>query len=84
VISDEQYLLETADETESQPEDIRFLYQFIEGLDPLNKALILLYLDENGYREIADVLGITETSVATKISRLKNKMKQEVGRAKQA
>src|ERR1035438_8467531 len=36
VISDEQHLLETVDETESQPEDIRLLYQFIEGLDPLN------------------------------------------------
>jgi RNA polymerase sigma-70 factor (ECF subfamily) len=84
VISDEQHLLEAADETESQPEDIRLLYQFIEGLDPLNKALILLYLDENSYREMADVLGITETNVATKISRLKNKMKQELGRAEQA
>jgi RNA polymerase sigma-70 factor (ECF subfamily) len=84
VISDEQHLLETTDEAESQPEDIRLLYQFIEGLDPLNKALILLYLDENSYREIADVLGITETNVATKISRLKNKMKQELGGAEQA
>ena len=84
VISDEQRLLETADETDSQPEDIRLLYQFIEGLDPLNKALVLLYLDENSYREMADVLGITETNVATKISRLKNKMKQELGGAKQA
>jgi RNA polymerase sigma factor (sigma-70 family) len=79
VISGEQHLLETADETESQPEDIHLLYQFIGGLDPLNKALILLYLDENSYREIADVLGISETNVATKISRLKNKMKQELG-----
>jgi RNA polymerase sigma-70 factor (ECF subfamily) len=84
VISGEQHLLETADETENQPEDIRLLYQFIEALDPLNKALILLYLDENSYREIADVLGITETNVATKISRLKNKMKQELGGAEQA
>lgn len=84
VISDEQHLLETVDETESQPEDIRLLYQFIEGLDPLNKALILLYLDDNSYREIADVLGITETNVATKINRLKNKMKEEFSGAKQA
>ncbi len=79
VISGEQHLLETADETESQPEDVRRLYKLIDGLDALNKALILLYLDENSYREIADVLGITETNVATKISRLKQKMKQELG-----
>jgi len=84
LISDEQRLLETADETEGQPEDIRLLYRFIEGLDPLNKALILLYLDEHSYREIADVLGITETNVATKINRLKSRMKQEFGGVKQA
>jgi len=79
VISGEPHLLEAAHETESRPEEIRLLYQFIEGLDPLNKALLLLYLDDNSYREIAGVLGITETNVATKISRLKNKMKHELG-----
>jgi hypothetical protein len=42
-----EYLLQSIDETESQPEDIRLSYQFIEGLDPLTKALVLLYLDGN-------------------------------------
>jgi RNA polymerase sigma-70 factor (ECF subfamily) len=77
VVSDEQHLLEAIDETKNQPEEIRLLYEFIEGLDPLNKALVLLYLDGNNYQEIAEVLGISETNVATKISRLKSKMKQE-------
>jgi RNA polymerase sigma factor (sigma-70 family) len=77
VISDEEHLLEAIDETKDQPEEIRRLYEFIEGLDPLNKALVLLYLDGNNYQEIAEVLGISETNVATKISRLKSKMKQE-------
>ena len=75
--SDEEHLLEAIDETKDQPEEIRLLYEFIEGLDPLNKALVLLYLDGNNYQEIAEVLGISETNVATKISRLKSKMKQE-------
>ena len=77
VISDGERLLEAVDDTDSQPEEIRLLYQFIEGLDPLNKALVLLYLDGNSYQEIADVLGISETNVATKINRLKKTMKQE-------
>ena len=77
VISDEERLLEAIDDTGKKPEDIRLLYQFIEGLDPLNKALVLLYLDGNSYQEIADVLGISETNAATKISRLKKTMKQE-------
>jgi RNA polymerase sigma-70 factor (ECF subfamily) len=77
VISDDEQVLDAVDETKTQPEDIRPLYQFIEKLDELNKALVLLYLDGNSYAEIASVLGITETNVATKINRLKNSMKQE-------
>jgi RNA polymerase sigma factor (sigma-70 family) len=77
VISDEEHLLEAINETKDQPEEIGLLYEFIGGLDPLNKALVLLYLDGNNYQEIAEVLGISETNVATKISRLKSKMKQE-------
>ena len=78
VVSDEEHIMEAVDDTESQPEGIRLLYQFIEGLEPLNKALVLLYLDGNSYQEISDVLGISETNVATKINRLKKTMKQEV------
>lgn len=77
VISDEERLLTVIDETGNQTEEIRLLYQFIEELGPLNKALVLLYLDGNSYQEIAEVLGISETNVATKISRLKKTMKQE-------
>jgi RNA polymerase sigma-70 factor (ECF subfamily) len=79
IISDEARLIEASGESDSRPEDVQLLYRFIDGLDPLNKALILMYLDEQTYREIADVLGITETNVATKINRLKNKLRQEYG-----
>jgi RNA polymerase sigma factor (sigma-70 family) len=79
MIAGEGYLLEAFDETRSEPDEVRLLYEFIAGLDPLNKALILLYLDENSYQEIADVLGITGTNVATKIGRLKRKMREEYG-----
>jgi len=77
VLSDEEQLLNAVDETASQPEEMQLLYQFIAALDPLNKALVLLYLDGNSYLEIAEVLGISETNVATKISRLKQTMRQE-------
>jgi RNA polymerase sigma factor (sigma-70 family) len=85
-----EHILDVAAETESEPDDIRLLYQFIETLDELNKALILLYLDGHTNREIGDVLGISETNAATKISRLKMTMRQkfadigkdkEIGRA---
>ena len=84
VISDNERLLNAVDENATQSEELQLLYQFIAGLDPLNKALVLLYLDGNSYQEIASVLGISETNVATKISRLKNAMKQEFSSPAQA
>jgi RNA polymerase sigma factor (sigma-70 family) len=77
VLSDEEHLLNAVDETANQSEEIQILFQFIGELDPLNKALVLLYLEGNSYLEIAEVLGITETNVATKINRLKQSMRQE-------
>ncbi len=58
-------------------DDIQLLYGFIDKLDELNKALILLYLDNHNYKEISYILGITETNVATKINRIKQKLKKD-------
>jgi len=78
VLSDNERVLEAVDERANPPDDIQLLYQVIDGLDPLNKALMLLYLDGNSYAEVAEVLGISETNVATKISRLKKTMKEQL------
>ena len=51
------------------------LMAFIGALDELNRALILLYLEGQSYAEIADVLGISETNVATKINRAKQTLR---------
>jgi RNA polymerase sigma factor (sigma-70 family) len=72
-------LLESMDEAHADSEDIQTLYRWIEELDPLSKALVILYLDGNSYREIAGVLGISETNVATKIGRIKEKFRQQAG-----
>lgn len=69
---------EVADTSSDPAEDerIAFLRTFIDNLDPLNRALMLLYLDERSYRDIGEILGITETNVATKISRLKQRVRK--------
>lgn len=54
------------------------LHTCIKELKDLDKALILLYFEKKSYREIADILGITETNVATKVSRIKEKLKQSL------
>lgn len=54
------------------------LQRFIAALDPLNRALMLLYLEDQPYRDIAEVLGISESNVGTKISRLKERIRNEI------
>jgi RNA polymerase sigma factor (sigma-70 family) len=58
-------------------ERVQFLQNFMAGLDEINRALLALYLEEHSYAEIAEILGISETNVATKISRLKQKIRKE-------
>jgi RNA polymerase sigma factor (sigma-70 family) len=72
--------IDIADESEHPQEtenNISLLHQFIDELDELHKALMILYLDNNSYKDIAEVLGISETNVATKISRIKQKLKEK-------
>ena len=59
-------------------ERVRALDRVIAQLEPLNRALLLLYLEDRSYREIADILGISETNVATKINRLKQRIRQDM------
>ncbi len=68
-----------ADAAENKDEErIRCLQDFIAQLDTLNRALMLLYLEDHSYREIADIVGISETNVATKISRLKQRIRDDI------
>jgi len=54
------------------------LQKSINELKELDRALIILFLEAKSYKEIAEILGITETNVATKISRIKDKLKQKI------
>ena len=65
------------DGTHQTEENISRLQQFINELKELDKALMILYLEEKSQKEISEILGITETNVATKIGRIKEKLKQK-------
>ncbi len=62
--------------TGDMEERIKQLQDFINELKALDKALMLLYLESKSYSEIAEILGITETNVATKISRVKERLRK--------
>ena len=50
----------------------------IDTLNLLDKGIVLLYLDNKSYEEIAAIVGITKTNVATKLSRIKEKLKTQI------
>src|SRR5262249_6688583 len=54
-----------------QRETVEQLYQAIHLLPKADTALVLLYLDGLSYRDMADVLGISETNVGVKLNRAK-------------
>ena len=77
---DEQ-LHEIADANAANPEaeqQLRLLQLFIAQQPPLDRALLLLYLEDRTQREIAEILGITESNVSTKIGRLKQRIRNEL------
>ncbi|WP_316772755.1 sigma-70 family RNA polymerase sigma factor [Pedobacter frigiditerrae] len=78
-ISMGEHLIEIVDENleEGLEENLNALQQFINELRPLDKALMLLYLEEKSHKEIAEIIGITSTNVATKIGRIKEQLKQK-------
>ena len=71
-------LIDSSDAQEdNQAEDIRQLRKFIQELDEMNRALMILYLDGNSHQEISDVLNISVSNVGTKISRIKEKLREK-------
>ena len=69
-------LKEHLTEPESMEENIREMYKLIYQLQTLERAIVLLYLEEKSYQEIADITGLTLSNVAVKLKRIKEKLKK--------
>jgi RNA polymerase sigma factor (sigma-70 family) len=54
------------------------LYTAINHLNEIEKAIILLYLDEKSYEEISEIIGITNTNVGARLNRIKTKLSKLV------
>ncbi len=62
-------------------DQLREMYAVIDAMNRLDRALLMLYLDDHAYGEIAEILGISETNVATKINRLKKRLSNELNQS---
>jgi len=74
-------ILEIADDRGAvEPDDHLVLHDLIGQLDELDRALVILFLDGNRYDTIAEILGISETNVGTKLNRIKQKLRRDAAR----
>lgn len=60
----------------TDPTRIKALYRAINQLKAVEKAIILLYLEERSYKEIAEIIGISEKNVSVRLVRLKKKLEE--------
>jgi RNA polymerase sigma-70 factor (ECF subfamily) len=68
----EYNITEYKNNTESDNKDK--LYLAINLLSDIEKAIILLYLEDFNYNEIAEIIGITENYAGVKINRIKTQL----------
>ena len=61
------------DETEEQ--QLKLMYKAVRQLNDIDKALVLLYLEDKTYTEISETLGISEVNARVKMNRIKNKLR---------
>lgn len=70
-----QFKIKAEEYDSTEEEQLKLLYQAVHQLNDIEKALVLLYLEDKDYREISETLGITEVNARVKMNRVKKKLK---------
>ncbi|QFZ55203.1 RNA polymerase sigma factor [Oceanihabitans sp. IOP_32] len=72
---DVEFKIKQEDYDDTEEQQLKALYQAIYQLNDIEKALVLLYLEDKNYKEISDTLGISEVNARVKMNRTKAKLK---------
>lgn len=70
----DQSATQLADETDDRTTRLRFMYRLIGRLDKLDKAIVMLWLDEHSYDEISSITGLTRANVASRLHRIRKRL----------
>jgi len=65
--------------TNNRSEQVQQLYCAIRSLGEVDRAIVMLYLEDLSYKEISEVLGLTEDNVGVKLNRIKSKLRVLIG-----
>jgi len=68
--------LRANDHDEEHEEKLKLLYICIKKLNDVERALVLLYLEDLPYREIAETMGVSEVNARVKMNRAKTRLKE--------
>ncbi|QPH40825.1 RNA polymerase sigma factor [Pedobacter endophyticus] len=71
---DENVDIVDVNESDAREEKLAYLYKAVQQLNPVEKALIFLFLENQSHREIAENLGISEINARVKLNRTKEKL----------
>jgi RNA polymerase sigma-70 factor, ECF subfamily len=77
VLSDKIFTDQIDEQDATKIEQSQFLYAAIAELNNIDKALVLLYLEDYSYDEIGEIIGITANNVGVKMNRIKTKLKTQ-------
>jgi RNA polymerase sigma factor (sigma-70 family) len=64
------------EDTRAEQEQLQELYKAIESLNAIEKAIVMLYLEERSYIEVEEILGIAQGTLRVKMNRIKEKLRQ--------
>ena len=73
-----QNMQESPDQAFEKKERLNVLYEAISRLNRIDKAVIILWLEEKSYEEIANVVGMTSKNVSVRLVRIKTKLQEMV------
>lgn len=72
-------LIGDADVDAETRERLALVQRAMRALGPLDRALLLLHLDGCSHRDSGDVLGLSETNVATRLTRIRQHLRRDIG-----
>jgi len=75
-VSDSLPAEETDDNYFFSDGSLNLLYAAIRRLSEIDRAIIMLYLEEKSYKEIADIIGTNPNNIGVRVKRIKNRLKK--------
>lgn len=67
---------QVSSEKDQIEEQTQAMYLAIGELSKINKAIVMLYLEDYSYAEISDIIGITANNIAVKMNRIKGRLRE--------